>query len=64
MILFQSLKKNFSLTGKGFDYFLVNKCMLDIPSLTITISPLVILLVDSLLSVNSHKCERLHMVSN
>jgi len=32
MILLQLLKKNFSLIGKGFYYFPVMNCMLDIPS--------------------------------
>ena len=52
MILLQSLKKNFNLTDKGFYYFRVRKCMLDIPSLTITISAIRDreLLVDSLLT--------------
>ena len=57
MILFQSLKKNFSLTDKGFYYILVTKCMLDIPSLIITISPIRELLVDSLLThINVRDC--------
>ena len=32
MILLQLSKKNFSLIGKGFYYFPIMKCMLDIPS--------------------------------
>ncbi len=36
MILLQLLKINFSLIDKGFYYFGVIKCMLDIPSLLIT----------------------------
>lgn len=32
MISLQPLKKNFSLIGKGFYYFRVIKCVLDIPS--------------------------------
>ena len=37
MILFQSLKNNFNLTDKGFYYFRVTECVLDIPSLITTI---------------------------
>ena len=58
MILLQSLKKNFNLTDKGFYYFRVRKCMLDIPSLTITISAINReLLEDSLLThINVRDC--------
>ena len=61
MILLQSLKIKFSLTDKIFYFiFLWNKCMLDMPRLTITILPLDNLLQ---LSGSTHKCEILYMVS-
>ena len=57
MILFQSLKNNFNLTDKGFYYFRVKKCMLDIPSLIITILPVKIILLTMLLThINVRDC--------
>ena len=56
MILLQSLKKNFNLTDKGFYYFRVRKCMLDIPSLTITSWSLITFYQILLTHINVRDC--------
>lgn len=58
MILFQSLKKNFSLTDERFYYFHVIKCMLDIPSLIITIwsARKILVMATTLTHINVRDC--------